>query len=154
MTRDWYKALVLVMWLALPINALNYWRAWDRLPSHMAVHFDVKRQPNGYASKERAAVLGLGILAAGLALCTAAMLISRALHPTSSWAVLIISGVMLGFIWYGNSSILRFNLQERAAHSRVSERATIPSSFARLDSRGRLSVHETGICLITGRDYV
>lgn len=134
MTRDWYKALVLVMWLALPINARNYWRAWDRLPARMAVHFDVKRQPNGYASKERAAGLGLGILATVLVLCTVAMLISRALHPSASWAVLIISGVMLGFIWYGNNSIIRFNLQEQASQSRVSERATIPPSWGRLDS--------------------
>jgi uncharacterized membrane protein len=119
MTRDWYKAIVLLVWLTLPINALNYRRAWDRLPSRMAVHFDVNRQPNGYASKERAAMLGLGILASALVLCTVAMLISRVLHPRASWPVLIVSCVVLGFICYGNSSIIEFNLRARETHSEL-----------------------------------
>ena len=53
-----YKPLVWLMWLALPITALNYWRNWDRLPMRMAVHFDANWQPNGYTSREGAADAG------------------------------------------------------------------------------------------------
>jgi uncharacterized membrane protein len=119
MTRGWYKTLVLLMWLTLPINALNYWRVWDQLPARMAVHFDTNWRPNGYTSKEGAAKLGLGIMATMLAICTVAMLISHALKPSSSWPVLIISWVVLGFIWYGNSSIIEFNLRARTVHSEL-----------------------------------
>jgi hypothetical protein len=119
MTRDWYKTLVLVMWLALPINALNYWRAWDQLPLRMAVHFDANWQPNGYTSKESAVKLGLGIMATMLAIFTIAMLLSRALKPSSSWPVLVISYLVLGVIWYGNSSIIEFNLRGPTVHSEL-----------------------------------
>ena len=47
MKRDWYTLATWLMWLALPITALNYWRVWDRLPARMAVHFDANWQPNG-----------------------------------------------------------------------------------------------------------
>lgn len=117
MTRDWYKALVLLMWLALPINALNYWRVWDQLPARMAVHFDANWQPNGYTSKEGAAMLGLGIMATMLVICTVAMLVSRALKPGSSWPVLIVSYFVLGVIWYGNTSIVAFNLKAQSTQS-------------------------------------
>ena len=63
MERHWYKTLVGLMWLALPITALKYWRAWDQLPARMAVHFDANWQPNGYTSREGALMLGLGIMA-------------------------------------------------------------------------------------------
>lgn len=119
MTRDWYKTLVLLMWLALPINALNYWRAWDQLPSRMAVHFDANWQPNGYTSKDGAARLGLGVMATMLVIFTIAMLLSHAVKPSSSWPVLIVSYFVLGVIWYGNSSIIEFNLKARTVHSEL-----------------------------------
>lgn len=132
MTRSWYKMLVLLMWLALPINALNYWRVWDRLPSRMAVHFDANWQPNGYTSKEGAAKLGLGIMATMLAVFTIAMLLSYALKPGSSWPVLILSYFVLGMIWYGNSSIIDFNLKVGAVHSElVRSHGEVPTFIAK-----------------------
>jgi hypothetical protein len=119
MTRDWYKVLVLLMWIALPWNALNYWRVWDQLPARMAVHFDATWQPNGYTSKEGAVMLGMGIMAAMLVIFTVAMLASRALKPSSSWPVLIISYFVLGVIWYGNNTIVDFNLKAQTMHSEL-----------------------------------
>jgi len=58
-----FKWLVVVMWLPLVTIALNYWRAWDRLPARMAVHFDANWQPNGYTSREGSLMLALGMLA-------------------------------------------------------------------------------------------
>jgi hypothetical protein len=36
------RPMVWLTWLALPLTALDYWRAWDQLPTRMAVHFDIK----------------------------------------------------------------------------------------------------------------
>jgi hypothetical protein len=51
MNRDWYKLLVALMWLVLPITAGNYWQQWDQLPNRMAVHFDINNRPNGYIAR-------------------------------------------------------------------------------------------------------
>jgi len=103
------------MWLALPTVAWNYWRAWDRLPARMAVHFDANWQPNGYTSREGAVQLGLEILIVMLVLFTVATLIVDALKPTAFWPVLVLSYAVLACCWYANVSIVKFNLQ--SAHS-------------------------------------
>ncbi len=62
MNRNFYKPAIGLMWLALPITALSYWRAWDQLPLRMAVHFDTNWRPNGYTTREESVMLGLGIM--------------------------------------------------------------------------------------------
>ena len=116
MKRDWYKPLLWLTWLALPVAALDYWRAWDRLPLPMAVHFDANWQPNGYTSREGAVMLGLGIMAFMLVVFTVAGLAARALKREASWPVLIVFYVVLGFVWYGNNSIVRWNLDAQGPH--------------------------------------
>lgn len=116
MNRDGYKTLTWLMWLALPITALNYWRAWDRLPMRMAVHFDANWQPNGYTSREGSLILGFGILVFMLVVFTIAAYSVRALNPGASWPMLVVFYVVLGFLCYGNYSIVRFNLNLLAPH--------------------------------------
>ena len=111
MNRAWYKPAVWLAWLALPITALKYWRAWDRLPMRMAVHFDANWQPNGYTSREGALMLGLGIMAMMLLLFTVGGLIANALKPSAAWPLLVLFYVILGFLYYGNASIVKWNLQ-------------------------------------------
>ncbi len=77
MNRDWYKPMVALMWLVLPITAANYWSAWDQLPARIAVHFDANWQPNGYTTREGAVMLGLGIMAVMLVLFTVTALIAQ-----------------------------------------------------------------------------
>jgi hypothetical protein len=132
MNRDFYKPLVWLMWLALPITALEYWRAWVRLPMRMAVHFDANWQPNGYTSREGALMLGLGIMAVMLLLFTIAALIARAMKPAASWPMLLTFYVVLGFLWFGNHSIVEWNLKPPPAHSEL----VGPGSPAARDSRG------------------
>ena len=119
MTRHVYKPLLMLMWLALVTSALNYWRAWDQLPARMAVHFDANWQPNGYTSKEGAVELGLGIMAVVLVLFTVAGLIAHALKPTAAWPMLLVFYLVLAVIWYGNDSIVRFNLNAQRVHSEL-----------------------------------
>jgi hypothetical protein len=115
MTRDWYKTLLWLMWLALPLVALDYWRAWDALPERMAVHFDADWSPNGYTTREGAVELGLGILSLLLLTSTIAAVVSRAQKPSSAWPVLVISYVVVGISCYANLWLIDFNLKE-ASH--------------------------------------
>jgi hypothetical protein len=119
MNRDWYKPAVWLMWLALPITALTYWRVWDQLPLRMAVHFDANWQPNGYTSREGSLMLGLGIMAVMLMLFTIAGLVVRALKPASSWPMLVGFYVALGLLWFINSSIVERNLNPPPSHSEL-----------------------------------
>jgi len=114
-----YTLAMLLMWLALPVNALNYWTAWDQLPARMAVHFDANWKPNGFTSREGALYLGLGIMASMLVLFTVSALIVRAMKPSASWPVLVVAYVTLGFCWFGNRSIVNFNLEVRSSQSSV-----------------------------------
>ena len=119
MLRSWYKPLIWVMWLVFPTTALNYWRTWDQLPDRMAVHFDANWQPNGYTSKAGAVELGLGIMAVLVLLFTIAGLIAHALKPIAAWPMLVLFYVVLGFLWYANNSIIKFNLNRQPAHSEL-----------------------------------
>ncbi|HZQ96241.1 MAG TPA: DUF1648 domain-containing protein [Candidatus Sulfotelmatobacter sp.] len=117
MGRNCYKTLVVLMWLALPISAAEYRNVWEQLPSRMAVHFEANWRPNGYTSREGALELGLGIMAVMLLMFTLATLIIRALKPPAALPALLVAYVVVGFCWYGNHSIIKFNLQPRVAHS-------------------------------------
>jgi uncharacterized membrane protein len=119
MNRIAYKTLVGLMWLALPIAALNYWQNWDRLPMRMAVHFDAQWQPNGYTSREGALTLGLGIMAFMLLVFTVGLLIAHALKPAAAWPLLVVFYVTIGFMWFGNHSIIEWNLNPPPAHSEL-----------------------------------
>ncbi len=110
MSRNYYKPLVALMWLVLPITAFNYWRAWDHLPVRMAVHFDANWQPNGYTSRVGALELGLGIMVVMLVLFTVGSLIAHATKPSAAWPLLVVFYVVLGFLWFGNNSIVEWNL--------------------------------------------
>jgi uncharacterized membrane protein len=117
MSRAWHKPAILLMWLALPAAAWLYWRVWDQLPARMAVHFDATWRPNGYTSREGAVQLGLEILVVMLVLFTITTLMIDALKPAAFWAALVISYAVLGFCWYGNYSIVEFNLKAHSEHS-------------------------------------
>ena len=119
MNRSWYTSAIWMMWLALPITALNYWRAWDQLPARMAVHFDAHWQPNGYTSREGALMLGLGIMAFLLVIFTVGGFILRATRSSPAWPLLALFYVVLGITWYGNNRIVEYNLNAQPAHSEL-----------------------------------
>src|ERR1035437_6028303 len=138
MKRDWYTLATWLMWLVLPMSALNYSTAWDQLPARMAVHFDANWKPNGYTSREGAAMLGLGIMAVMLVLFTVATLIARAMKPSASWVVLVIAYVVLGFCWFGNHSIVHFNLNPPAHSELMGPTSPVASNS---DGRTVLQLH-------------
>ena len=132
MGRNWHKPLILLMWLVFPAAAWSYWSVWAQLPPRMAVHFDANWQPNGYTSREGAVELGLGILLVMLVLFTVATLVIDTLKPAAFWPALLISYVVLGFCWYGNDSIVKFNLGA-ATHAGILDPAkATPSSQSQM----------------------
>jgi hypothetical protein len=119
MTPRIYKIAVVLMWLALPISAWEYRSVWQQLPARMAVHFDANWQPNGYTSREGALQLGLGIMGLMLVIFTLSTLIVQSMKPNAAWPVLLVAYVVLGFCWYGNHMIVKFNLNAQAARSEL-----------------------------------
>ena len=136
MNRRWHKLAILLMWLALPISAWNYWQVWNQLPARMAVHFNANWQPNGYTTREGAVMLGLGIMAFLLLVFTLAMLIIHAQKPAAAWPALVISYIVLGVCWYGNHMIVDFNLHA-SAHSEL----VGPTSPTKSDSQDIVPLH-------------
>jgi len=135
--RSIYKPLVLLMWLALPTSFWSYWHVWDQLPGRIAVHFDANWQPNGYTSREGALELGIGILGVILVLLTVVTLVVYALKPSAAWPALVFAYVVVGFCWYGNYSIVKFNLNAQPAHSEL----VGPNSPAATDSNIQVRWH-------------
>ena len=115
----WYKTLVGLMWLALPVTALNYWSNWDQLPQRMAVHFNANWQPNGYTTREGSLTMGLGIMAFMLVVFTIGLLVVQAQKPAAAWPLLLTFYVALGFLWFGNYSIVKWNLNPPARSESV-----------------------------------
>jgi hypothetical protein len=92
---------VLIAWLTLPLTALNYWQAWDRLPARIAVHFDVNWQPNGWASREDALTLALTTTGFLLATFTFAAFVASRKRTSgiSLWAMIIAFYVAIGLVY-------------------------------------------------------
>lgn len=130
MNGNWYKSLVALMWLVLPLSALEYWRGWDQFPARMAVHFNVNGQPNGFTSREGALQAGLGIMSVMLVVFTLAALAAHSLKPAASWPILVVAYVVLGFVWYGNHAIVRFNLNAVHAEARSPQLSLLSSRCA------------------------
>jgi Protein of unknown function (DUF1648) len=112
MERKLLQSAVALAWLALPLTALNYWRAWDRLPIRVAVHFDANWQPNGWTSREGARMLALGMTAFLLVVFTLAAYAARrmATSSLSQWALVAVFYVVLGFVYCVNNWIVERNL--------------------------------------------
>jgi uncharacterized membrane protein len=110
MNSNLYKPAIWLMWLALPITALTYWRSWDQLPMRMAVHFDANWQPNGYSSREGSLMLSLGIVAFLLVIFTVAAHAVRVNKPSAAWPVLIIFYLALILSCFASNWIVRTNL--------------------------------------------
>jgi hypothetical protein len=109
------QAVTWLMWLALPLTALRYWWAWDRLPARMATHFNAAGQPNGWMTREAALEFGLGFTLLFLAVFTVIsyVLQKQKASDAGSWALLGLFGVVVGVIYQGNSSIIDYNLTGR-----------------------------------------
>jgi len=117
MKRTWISTLTWLAWLALPLTALRYWSAWDRLPARMATHFAANGQPNGWMSREMSLAFALGITAFLLVMFTVIPYFatrSRNVPLAFSSAQLAFTWAVVGFMFYVNDHLVAFNLSGRS----------------------------------------
>ena len=112
MTRQWWRIGIALPWLGLPLIALRYWLVWDRLPAHIATHFNAANQPNGWMSREGSMYFILGLYFFLVALFTVIITVIHKVRKAdaAAWAVLGLFYVILGVLYYGNESVLEYNL--------------------------------------------
>jgi hypothetical protein len=109
------KLVTASLWLFLPLVAFRNWQVWDRLPTRVAVHFDIAGRPNGWMSREGSLQFILVFMAAILAVATLVMWRIR-MPRSSAWAVLGVFYVVLGALYCGEESILAYNLGRAPLH--------------------------------------
>jgi len=54
MNRRFFQFATILLWLALPLVALQFRQAWDRLPARIVTHFNMANQPNGWMTRDQA----------------------------------------------------------------------------------------------------
>jgi hypothetical protein len=112
MNRKYFQYAIGLLWLVLPLTAIRYWMAWAHLPPLVATHFDEAGHPNGWMTRETSLIFGLGITLFLLVILTVLLYVieKKNTGDTFSWAFLGFCYVMIGFIYYGNASIVSYNL--------------------------------------------
>jgi len=138
MERRLFQIVIGLAWLALPLTALNYWRAWDRLPARVAVHFDINWQPNGWTSREGSLMLALGTTAFLVLVFTIASYAMRgaAVSSLGRWAMVGVFYVVLGFVYHVNGWIVDRNLSgnQVAPHTELGNGAAEGRALTKLHS--------------------
>jgi hypothetical protein len=106
------------MWLAVPLTALRFWLAWDRLPQPMATHFDANWHANGWMPREAALYFALGITVFMLVVFTAVAYAAqqKAQDSAVSWLLLGIFYVVIAFSFAINNKVLQYNLNGELIH--------------------------------------
>jgi Protein of unknown function (DUF1648) len=116
MKRRAFTILTALMWIALPLTALRYAQVWNQLPSRMATHFAANGQPNGWMSRETSLYFGLGLTVFVLIIFTAIALVIRqqkTMPDAPAFALLGFFYLIVGFVFYGNNSVIEHNLTGR-----------------------------------------
>jgi uncharacterized membrane protein len=111
-SRNAFKALTALIWIAVPAIAALYILAWSQLPSRLATHFNFANQPNGWMSREGALIFFL--LFAGLMAGTATWVLSRVARPDpTAWVLLIFFYIILGVLLCAERAVIAYNVDGR-----------------------------------------
>jgi Protein of unknown function (DUF1648) len=119
MERKLLLAAVAIAWFALPLTALNYSRAWNRLPARVAVHFDANWQPNGWTTREGARALALETTGFLLGTFTFAAFVAsnKRMSTFSRWSMVVVFYVVLGLVYHVNKWIVDRSVGQRQTAS-------------------------------------
>jgi hypothetical protein len=112
MKRRLYFGLTCLMWLVLPLTALQFRQNWERLPLRMATHFNAANQPNGWMTRDQALWSSFEILAVVLTVFTLILIFSNRKQEITgfAWVVLSFFYIVIGLCWYMFSSTLKYNV--------------------------------------------
>lgn len=117
MNRRPFQFAIALLWLVLPLVAIQYWRVWDQLPVRMATHFNAAGEPNGWMSRTVAFEFGVGIMAFLLVVFTPILwAISRRHVDRFAWIFLTFCAVIAGFVVVGNQKVIAYNLDGSPLH--------------------------------------
>ena len=110
MNRRVFHFATVLLWLALPIVALQYHEAWDRLPGRMAVHFNAANQANGWMTREQSLNFNLWMIAIALVVSTI-VLTAASWRSVAGfrWVLLGFFVVLLGFLLSVNQAVIDYN---------------------------------------------
>ena len=117
MNRRLFHLAIVLLWLALPIVALQYRVSWDRLPVRMAVHFNAANQPNGWMSREQSLDLNLTMIAITL-IVSSAILTAASWHSVAgfSWVALGFFAALNAFLLSVYQAVINFNVHGTPIH--------------------------------------
>lgn len=115
MNEKRFQAMIWLMWLALPLTALRYWRVWDQLPVRMASHFDINGQANGWMSREVSLWFAMGFTALLLVIFTAVTYVAYRKHVPDrfAWALLGFFYLVIGMIYFIEGRVVEHSLNGR-----------------------------------------
>jgi hypothetical protein len=104
-----FKIAAGLLWLSLPIMALMFASVWHELPAHVATHFDLANQPNGWMSREETLVVLLAV--AMIVLVPSTWILSRIANPdTLAWALVALFYVIVGALIWAEQLLIDHNL--------------------------------------------
>ena len=104
-----YRALTAMLWLALPLTALQYWSVWDQLPARMATHFGASGQPNGWMARDTSLIFAMIVTA--LVLVSLTWALTRVHKPdVLAWSLLAMLYILMGALFSVNLAVLNYNL--------------------------------------------
>lgn len=113
MHRRLFQFAVVLLWLALPLVAVQYTQVWDQLPFRVATHFNAAGQANGWMTRVEAVDFGVGFVAFLLVIFTALLLYNaRNRVDAFSWAALGFCALVLGVMVEVNRGIVNYNLHD------------------------------------------
>ncbi len=112
MNRTRWKFGIGILWLGLPLIAFRYWMVWDSLPVRLATHFNAAGQPNGWMTREGSMYFILGLYLFLSVLFTVILTVIHKVHApdAAAGAMLGLFYVVCGVLYYGNESVLAYNL--------------------------------------------
>jgi len=103
-----YRIMTALLWLALPLAALQYWSVWDQLPARMATHFAASGQPNGWMSRETSLLFAVGLTF--VLLVTFTWVLTRVRKPDAlAGSLLAMLYVVMGVLFSVNAAVLNYN---------------------------------------------
>jgi hypothetical protein len=106
----YFRALSVLMWAALPANAVLYAISWDELPQRLATHFDFANRPNGWMSREGSLIFSL-VFATSLAVI-ASWILFRVKKPDAvAWGLLILFYVIQGTLLWAETATIDYNVR-------------------------------------------
>ena len=84
-----YRVLAWLLWAALPLTAVRYWEAWDRLPATLIVRFDGNdfQRPVAFMTRGRLFIVEIGVITIVVSIASVIPMVvpKKSLPDVASW---------------------------------------------------------------------